>query len=80
MKKTSVYLSEPEERRLEELSREVGRPKAEIIREAISSYVPGDRGEGDFALFDSGEGPGDSIADVDEEQLLNGFGEDPPGK
>lgn len=74
MKKTSVYLSEREVARLERLSRDLGRPKAEIIREAIATYEPGppDR---QFRSFGAGEGPGDSVADYTEEELLEGFGE-----
>lgn len=69
-----MYLSERELKRLERLARTTGRSQAAIIREAIASYdlKPKDR---DFALFDSGEGPGCSIADVPEEELLKGFGE-----
>jgi hypothetical protein len=75
MKKTSLYLRESEIERLKELSRRTGRTQADLVREAIAVYEPGppDR---DFAIFTHGaEGPGDSVADHDEEELLEGLGE-----
>lgn len=74
MRKTSVYLSDREIERLERMSRALGRPQAQIVREAIAAYVPMPPDD-DFALFSSGNGPGDSISDVDERELLDGFGE-----
>jgi predicted transcriptional regulator len=74
MKKTSVYLTEREVARLERLSRDLGRPKAELIREAIATYDP-EPPDRNFRLAGAGEGPGDSIADYTEEELLEGFGE-----
>lgn len=75
MKKTSVYLSPDEERRLEELALVERRPKAAIIREAIAGYRPRGSHDRGFALFDSGRGDGSSVADLDDEELLEGFGE-----
>jgi predicted transcriptional regulator len=74
VKKTSVYLTEREEARLERLSRALGRTKAAIIREAIATYepVPPDR---EFRMAGAGHGPGDSVADLTEEELLDGFGD-----
>lgn len=82
MKKTSVYLSEREERKLAALSRRLGRPRAEIVREAIASYdpAPPERTFASFDSFDSGRGPGGSIADVPDEELMEGFGEDSLGR
>lgn len=74
VKKTSLYLRETEIERLKELSRRTGRSQADLVREAIAVYEPGppDRS---FAIFDHGdEGPGDSVADHDEQDLLDGFG------
>ena len=50
MRKTSVYLTERESRRLAELADSEGRSQAEIIRAAIAAYVPAGESEGDFAL------------------------------
>jgi predicted DNA-binding protein len=77
VRKTSVYLTEHESRRLAELSRAEGRSQAEIIREAISSYVPASRSDGDFALaagfarIDDDPRP---ISEIPEDELLDGFG------
>jgi predicted DNA-binding protein len=74
MKKTSVYLSEEDVRRLGLLARDEGRSQAEIIRRAIASYVPERKPDRNFAMDGVGEGPGDSIADIPEEEYLKGFG------
>lgn len=77
MRKTSVYLTESESRRLAELARAEGRPQAEIIREAITAYVPPSKGDRDFALA-GGFGRIDAdprpISEIPEDELLDGFG------
>ena len=50
MCKTSVYLTERESKPLAELACSEGRSQAEIIREAISAYVPTGHSDGEFAL------------------------------
>ena len=78
MRKTSVYLTERESRRLAELARSEGRSQAEIIREAIGAYVPVGKGEGDLALaagfvrIDDDPRP---ISEISEDELLQGFGQ-----
>lgn len=77
MRKTSVYLTERESRRLAELADSEGRSQAEIIREAITAYVPGSEGEGELALaagfarIDDDPRP---ISEIPEDELLAGFG------
>lgn len=78
MRKTSVYLTERESRRLAELAHSEGRSQAEIIRLAITAYVPAGRSGGDFALaagfarIDDDPRP---ISDIPEDELLHGFGQ-----
>lgn len=77
MRKTSVYLSEHESRRLAELARSEGRSQAEIIREAITAYVPVGKSEGDFALaagFARVDDDPRPISQIPEDELLYGFG------
>lgn len=71
MKKTSVYLDDGDARRLAWLAKRERTSQAQIVRRAIAAYDPTDRS---FALVDSGEGPGGSVADIPEEELLDGFG------
>ncbi|MGI8461630.1 MAG: CopG family transcriptional regulator [Solirubrobacterales bacterium] len=77
MRKTSVYLSERESKRLAELARSEERSQAEIIREAIASYIPPGRSGGEFALaagfarIDDDPRP---IPEIPEDELLSGFG------
>ncbi len=77
MRKTSVYLTERESRRLAELARSEKRSQAEIIRDAIASYVPPGRGDGDFALaagFARVDDDPRPISAISEDALLDGFG------
>lgn len=69
-----MYLNDEEIARLEWLAEQEGLSQAEIIRKAISGYVLGRR-DRDYRLIASGDGPGDSVADYPEEELLAGFGE-----
>ena len=79
MKKTSVYLSEYEDALLSRLAAEEGTSRAHVLREAIAAYDAGraDRPESEreFALIGSFSGPGGSIADIPDEELMRGFGE-----
>jgi predicted DNA-binding protein len=78
VRKTSIYLRERESRRLVELARAEGRSQAEIVRQAITAYVPTVRGGGDFALaagFARRDDDPRPISEIPEDELLNGFGE-----
>lgn len=75
MRKTSLYLSERAQRRLAQLAEQENRSQAEIVRDAIAAYVPRSSADRDFQLFASGEGDGTSVADLDDAELLDGFGE-----
>jgi predicted transcriptional regulator len=75
VQKTSVYLTDEEVRRLGKLAKREGTSQAEVIRRAIRVYQPERRGSRDFSLLGVAEGPGGSIADIPEEELLEGFGE-----
>lgn len=73
MKKTSVYLSESDEARLSLLAEQLHLTRAEVIRLAIEAFQPPVRV---FHLDGCFEGDGTSIADVPDEELLRGFGEE----
>ncbi len=75
MRKTSVYLSEVQAERLARLSKQQRRPQAEIIRDAIAAYAAPRPEERRFSLDGVVVGDGATIADVDEDELLRGFGE-----
>jgi len=76
MKKTSVYLTEREDRHLEDLTAVLGWSRAAIIRAAIDSYIPSNvKRQRTFALDGCFDGPGISVADIPEEEYLKGFGE-----
>jgi hypothetical protein len=72
--KTSVYLTDEEITRLTGLAKREGTSQAEVIRRAIRVYQPEGRGDRDFALVGVVDGPGGSVADVNEDDLLDGFG------
>lgn len=76
MQKTSLYLSEEDRARLAELAAQEGRSQAEIMRDALRTYAPEPRRDRDFALLRAAApGDGRSVADIDEDELLLGFGE-----
>lgn len=75
MRKSSVYLTDEQAQRLASLARTEGRSQAEVLRDAIVSYRPRPNGDRDFALDGCVTGPGTSVADLDEADLLRGFGE-----
>lgn len=75
MRKTSVYLDDADAARLARLAEQEGVSQSALLRIAIRSYVPIVQGRRSFALDGVGEGPGGSIADVDERELMAGFSE-----
>jgi Arc/MetJ-type ribon-helix-helix transcriptional regulator len=75
MRKTSVYLTEELAARLKRLAEAEGRSEADVIRRAIESY-PAAPPQRRILAYKVGRGPGDSVADIPEEELLEGFGEE----
>ncbi len=78
MRKTSIYLDDEQAERLARLARAEGRPKAEIVREAISCYRPAPRRDRNFALagnFERIDSDSRSISEIPEDELMRGFGE-----
>ncbi len=75
MKKTSVYLSEQDREHLERVARSLGQSQSEAIREALRAFEAPCPPVREFASFDCGEGPGNSIENIPEEEYLKGFGE-----
>jgi predicted transcriptional regulator len=75
MKKTSVYLEEEQLRRLQQLAEAERRSQSEILRDAIMLYpLPASRPPRKFAMDGIFRGTGTSVADIPEEELLEGFG------
>jgi hypothetical protein len=73
MKKTGVYLDEAGVERLRALAAREQRSQAQIIGAAIVSYEPGVAPNRHFALAESWEDDGTSVADVTDDELLQGF-------
>jgi predicted DNA-binding protein len=77
MRKTSVYLDDELASRLARLAKQQGRSQAEIVRDAIARYEPEPAEDRDFALaagFERIDGDRTSIAEIPEDELLEGFG------
>lgn len=74
MRETCVYLTNEEVARLAALAEREGTCQAEIIRRAIRLYEPEHRGDQDFSVVGCADGQGGSIADLAEQELLEGFG------
>lgn len=78
MRKTSIYLDEEQAERLARLARAEGRPQAEIVREAISSYRSAPKRDRSFALagnFERIDTDSRPISAIPEDELMRGFGE-----
>lgn len=76
MKKTSVYLTEAEADTLRVLAEREGRSQAAVLREALSVYDERSVPDRDFEMEGIFDGDGTSIADVPDDELMKGFGED----
>ena len=74
VKKTSVYLSDEDEARLQTLARRNGVTRAAVIRRALVLYESQEVSDRNFAMVGMWEGDGTSIADVPDEELFKGFG------
>lgn len=75
MRKTSLYLDESDLARLRRLAVREGRSQAEIVRAAIAAYESQQMARRSFTLTGSWEGDGTSVADMSEDELLQGFGD-----
>src|SRR5262249_2159165 len=75
VRKTSVYLDQEQAERLARLAREEGRSQAAVLRDAIATYRQRPSEDRNFALSRVRRGDGTSIADVPEDDVLEGFGE-----
>lgn len=76
MKKTSVYLSDEEVEILRRLADREGKSQATVLREALAAYDERAVPDRNFEMVGIFEGNGTSIADVPDEELMEGFGED----
>ena len=78
VRKTSIYLDDEQAERLARLARAEGRPRAEIVREAISVYQPRPKRDRNFALagnFERIDADSRPISEIPEDELMRGFGE-----
>ena len=75
MRKTSVYLTLDDEQLLARLAAREGSSQAEVLRKAVRAYEATVVSDRDFAVAGSADGPGGSIAEIPEEDLLSGFGQ-----
>ena len=76
MKQTRVYLTEAEADLLRNLSEREGRSQAAVLRAALPAYEAQTFVPRYFSLDGCVTGDGTSIADVPDEELMKGFGED----
>lgn len=76
MKQTRAYLTEAETDVLSALAEREGQSKASLLRAALAAYEAQTFVPRCFSLDGCVTGDGTSIADVPDEELLKGFGED----
>jgi hypothetical protein len=75
VKKTSLYLDDGDVERVRRLAHRQGRSQAEVVRAALAAYESQLTAERHFALTACAEGDGRPVADIPEEELLQGFGD-----
>jgi len=75
MKMLTVELDDEQASWLRKVAEVEGRTEADVVRDAILQYWSRPRGERKLAIDGVGRGPGGSIADIPQEELLKGFGE-----
>jgi ribbon-helix-helix CopG family protein len=61
--------------RVRRLAHREGRSQAEVVRAALASYETQILGQRRFMLTGSADGDGRSVANIAEEELLQGFGD-----
>ncbi|MGH7746351.1 MAG: CopG family transcriptional regulator [Candidatus Dormibacteria bacterium] len=74
MKKTSLYLNDGDVERVRRLAHLEGRSQAEVVRAALAAYESKLSMERRFALTGCADGDGRSVANIPEDELLQGFG------
>ncbi len=74
MKKTSLYLDDGDVERVRRLAQREGRSQADVVRAALAAYESHVVAQRRFNLTGSAEGDGQSVADLPDEDLLQGFG------
>ena len=70
MRKTSVYLSEMERQRLAWLAARSGRSQAQILREAVRSYLLRATPDRRFSMARVAEGDWSSVADLHQDDPI----------
>jgi hypothetical protein len=75
MKKISVYLADADLARVRRIAAQQGQSQAEVIRAAINAYEQQNAPKRKFSMLGSFEGDGQSIADIPEDKLFEGFGQ-----
>lgn len=75
MKQITIMLDDEQIERLRRMARAEMRSEDELIRDFINRYAVESGHERVFAMEGIVEGPGGSVADIPEEELLKGFGE-----
>ena len=75
MKQYTITLDDEQVARLRRMAEAEMRTEEDLLRDMIGRYAV-DRGhERHFAMERAGRGPGGSVADIPDEELLKGFGE-----
>ncbi len=75
MRSYRIALDEDDAVWLREAADMLGRSEEEVIRMAVRRYIGASRRPRDLAMDGAVAGPGGSIADILDEDLLKGFGE-----
>jgi hypothetical protein len=75
MKKYTIVLDDEQVERIRRMAEAEMKTEEQLLRDLIGRYAVERGHERVFAMEGVVEGPGGSVADVPEEELLEGFGE-----
>lgn len=74
-RKTSVYFTEEDSDTLRGLSERLQVSQAKVLQEALATYDAEQMPDRNFAFAATFDGDGTAIADVPDDELMQGFGE-----
>ena len=75
MKQYTIMLDDEQVERLKRMAETEMKSEDQLIADIIKRYAVESGHERVFAMFGAGRGPGGSVADIPDDELMKGFGE-----
>jgi predicted transcriptional regulator len=75
MKRYTISLDDEQAERLQRMAQTEMKTEDQVINDLIRRYAVESGHERTFAMEAAGRGPGGSVADIPDDELMRGFGE-----